>query len=202
MNSMQDDRRGDVIPARRPTVTLQALMWLGLVALAVAGRLLQPQWHFTPLAAVTLAAGFVFPNVLVSAAVPMAALAISNWFLPAHDSPTMAVVVYAATAWPVLLGSCGLLGRDRQVRWPAVIGGSLASSLVFFFSTNAAHWWLTNQYPHSVTGLVECLGAGLPFYRWMPVGDLAWTAIVFGGLALLAAPRHVPAGATATGRLD
>jgi hypothetical protein len=202
MNSSQDDQRSDVVPAGRSAPALQVLIWSGFVALAVAGRFFQPEWHFTPLAAVTLAAGFVFPSVLVAAAVPVAALAISNCFLAPHDSLAMAAVVYAATAWPVLLGACGLLGRCRQVRWPAVIGGSLASSLVFFFTTNAAHWWLTNQYPHSASGLVECLAAGLPFYRWMPVGDLAWTVIVFGGLSLLAAPRPVPAGATATARLD
>jgi hypothetical protein len=114
----------------------------------------------------------------------------------------MVAVVYAATACPVLLGCFGLLGRGRQVRWPAVFGGSLTSSLLFFFATNAAHWWLTNQYPHSAAGLAECLAAGLPFYRWMPVGDLVWTAIVFGGLSLLATPERVPAGATAAGRLD
>ena len=197
MTSSQHDRRGDGL-----TAVSRALIWSGLVALAVAGRLLQPAWHFTPLAAVSLAAGFAFPHVLVAASVPVAALAISDRFLPAHDSLTMAAVVYAATAWPVLLGGCGLLGRGRQIRWPAVIGGSLASSLVFFFTTNAAHWWLTEQYPHSAAGLVQCLVAGLPFYRWMPVGDLAWTTAVFGGLSLLAAADRVPAGAATGGRLD
>lgn len=202
MNSSQDDQPGDMAPARWRAAALQVLMWSGLVTLAVAGRLSQPEWHFTPLAAVTLAAGFVFRSVPAAATVPMAALAISDRFLAAHDSLAMAAVVYAATAWPVLLGCFGLLGRGRQVRWPAVFGGSLASSLVFFFSTNAAHWWLTNDYPHTAVGLMACLAAGLPFFRWMPVGDLAWTAIVFGGLSLLAAPEQVPAKATAAGRLD
>lgn len=201
MNIASDDGRGGGdAPGMRPLV--QVAVWAALVTLAVAGRLWQPEWHFTPLAAVSLAAGFVFPGVLRSASVPVSALLVSNWFLPAYDSTAMAIVVYAATAWPVLLGSCGLLGRGRRMRWPAVIGGSLASSLVFFFATNTAHWWLTDQYPHSALGLGECLAAGLPFYRWMPVGDLVWTSLVFGGLSLLAAPRHVPAGATAAGRLD
>lgn len=200
MNIARDDRDGGIPPGTRPLV--QFSVWAALVSLAVAGRLWQPEWHFTPLAAVSLAAGFVFPGVLWSASVPVAALLASNLFLPAYDSMAMAVVVYAATAWPVLLGSSGLLGRGRRIRWPAVIGGSLASSLVFFFATNAAHWWLTDQYPHSLMGLMECLAAGLPFYRWMPVGDLAWTAIVFGGLSMLGAPRRVPAGATVAGRLD
>jgi hypothetical protein len=64
-----------------------------------------------------------------------------------------------------------------------VLGGALASSLVFFFATNVAHWLLTDMYPKSAAGLAACLTAALPFHRWMPVGDVAWSLAVFGLLA-------------------
>jgi hypothetical protein len=54
---------------------MQAIVWLALVALAIAGRLWQPSWngeplwHATPLAAVALAAGYLFANPLVAASV-------------------------------------------------------------------------------------------------------------------------------------
>lgn len=177
------------------------LGWLALVAIAVAGRLWQPSWdgtplwNATPLAGVALAAGFAFSNVLVAASVPLAALAISNLALPAYGSTALALVVYAATVWPVALGTGGLLGRSKP-RWVAVLGGSLASSLVFFLSTNLAHWLLTTDYPRTAAGLAECFIAALPFYRWMPVGDVVWTAIVFG---LLAAARSVADATTMRG---
>jgi len=177
------------------------LGWLALVAIAVAGRLWQPSWdgtplwNATPLAGVALAAGFAFSNVLVAASVPLAALAISNLALPAYGSTALALVVYAATVWPVALGAGGLLGRSKP-RWVAVLGGSLASSLVFFLSTNLAHWLLTTDYPRTAAGLAECFIAALPFYRWMPVGDVVWTAIVFG---LLAAARSVADATTMRG---
>jgi hypothetical protein len=53
---------------------------------------------------------------------------------------------------------------------------------VFFLSTNFAHWCLTNDYPHTLAGLLACYTAGLPFYRWMPVGDMAWSLAFIGGL--------------------
>ena len=174
------------------------LCWVALVTIAVAGRLWQPSWNgtplwnATPLAGVALAAGFVFSNVLVAASVPLAALTISNLALPAYGSTTLALVVYAATVWPVAIGGCGLLGRSKP-RWIAVFGGSLASSLVFFLSTNVAHWLLTSDYPRTAAGLTECFLAALPFYRWMPVGDVAWTAVVFG----LLAAAHAAADAVA-----
>ncbi|MCE9630758.1 MAG: hypothetical protein K8S94_08620 [Planctomycetia bacterium] len=184
-------RRSRDAAAGRPVHSPLVLgcVWTALVAVAVIGRLWQPSWNgeplwnATPLAGVALAAGFVFPNMLLAATVPLAALAISNLALPPYGSLILAAVVYAATAWPVLLGSFGLLGRDKP-RWAAVIGGSLASSLVFYVTTNVAHWLCTADYPRTAAGLVECLVAALPFYRWMPVGDVAWTIVVFGLLAV------------------
>ena len=184
------------------SVSMQSAVWLALVALAAAGRLWQPTWngeplwHATPLAAVALAAGVLFANPLVAASVPVAALALSNVLLPGYGSLGVAAVVYAATAWPVLLGTCGILGRDRP-RWLAVVGGSLATSLVFFVSTNLAHWAFTADYAHTMAGLGECFVAALPFYRWMPVGDAAWTVATFG---LIMAAR-MAAEAAATRRL-
>ena len=186
----------------RGSVSMQAVVWLALVALAVAGRLWQPTWngeqlwHATPLAAVALAAGFLFANPLVAASVPLAALALSNLVLPGYGSLGVAAAVYAATAWPVLLGTCGVLGQDRP-RWLAVVGGSLATSLVFFLSTNLAHWAFMADYPRTMAGLGECFVAALPFYRWMPVGDAAWTLATFG---LIVAAR-MAAEAAATRRL-
>ncbi|MFM8413163.1 MAG: DUF6580 family putative transport protein [Planctomycetota bacterium] len=163
---------------------LLAVAWLLLVTLAVVGRAWQPAPHVTPLAAVSLAAGALFPSAVVAASVPVAALAIGNLFLPPYGSLTMAVIVYAALAWPVVLGRLGLLGQPGHgTRWMNVVAGALASSLVFFFATNVAHWLLTDMYPRTAGGLLACLVAALPFHRWMPVGDVAWSLAVFGLLA-------------------
>lgn len=171
----------------------QPVLWLCLVTLAVVGRLWQPSWngvplwHVTPLAAVSLAAGVVFRSALVAATVPLVALAITNLVLPAYGGLAMALVVAAATAWPVVLGRCGLLGGigRRATRWPAVIGGALASALVFYLVTNTAHWCLTDDYPRTGAGLAACLAAGLPFFR--PWGDVGWSVVLFATLGAIAA---------------
>ena len=169
-------------------------VWFVLVAVSVVGRLWQPAFNVTPLAGAALAAGAVFPNPLVAVTVPVAALTISNLVLPGYGSSVgsliMAAVIYAALAWPVLMG--GLLRKGRPA---SIVGGALASSLVFFLSTNVAHWCLTSDYPHTASGLLACLTAGLPFYRWMPVGDVAWSLVFMGGLAAFGAfassPRRI-----------
>jgi hypothetical protein len=169
-------------------------VWFVLVAVSVAGRLWQPAFNVTPLAGAAIAAGAVFSNPLVAASVPVVALSVSNLALPSYGtsagSLVMAAVIYAAFAWPVLLG-----GLVRKGRLLAIVGGALASSLVFFLATNFAHWCLSNDYPHTVAGLLACYTAGLPFYRWMPVGDVAWSLAFMGGLtafgALATSPRLI-----------
>lgn len=178
--------RGSLDPSPSRTWSPAALVvaWLFLVALAVVGRAWQPAAHVTPLAAVALAAGAILPSAVLAASVPVAALALGNLFLPGYGSLAMAAVVYAALTWPVMLGRLGLLGGVGQgTRWRNLIGGALASSLVFFFATNVAHWLLTDMYPRTAAGLAACLVAALPFHRWMPVGDVAWSLAVFGLLA-------------------
>jgi hypothetical protein len=166
----------------RPSFAMLCGVWFALVAVSVAGRLWQPAANVTPLAGAAIAAGAVFPNPLVAATVPLSALAISNLALPGYGDSfsgfVMAGVIYAAFAWPVLLG-----GMVRKGRVLTILGGALASSLVFFLTTNFAHWCLSNDYPHTAAGLIACYTAGLPFYRWMPVGDVAWSLAFMGGLA-------------------
>lgn len=192
-----DEPRGMVLVA----------VWAALVAVGVVGRLWQPGWNVTPMAGVALAAGAAFPHPLVAASVPLMALAIGNLSLPEYGSVAMAVVVYAATIWPIVLGRSVLRagdGRGVDVsgwsprRWSGLAGSALASSLVFFLTTNLAHWWLSNDYPHTGAGLLACYVAALPFYRWMPVGDLAWSAVIFTALSVgFAAVRASRAAAAA-----
>jgi len=169
-----------------------AAVWLLLVVIGTAGRLWQPAYHVTPMAAVGLVAGFVFGNPLVAMSVPVAALAASNLFLPAYGSIAMAAVVFAATAWPALLGF--FVPGIREGRAWVWLGGAFAHSLVFFFSTNLAYWLISDDYPRSFAGLVECFTMALPFYRWMPVGDAAWSLAAVGLLRAVQAGSGVPDG--------
>jgi hypothetical protein len=44
--------------------------------------------------------------------------------------------------------------------------------------------WATGDLcTHTATGLIACYAAAVPFYRHRIVGDLAYTALLFGALA-------------------
>jgi hypothetical protein len=168
-------------PGRLAGLSRPALVWFVLVAVSVVGRLWQPAWNVTPLMGAAIASGAAFSHPAVAASVPLTALAVSNLVLPGYGDDwkglVMAAVIAAALCWPVLLG-----GLVRRRRIATIVGGALAGSLVFYLSTNFATWLLTDMYPHTAEGLLACYVAALPFFRWMPVGDVAWTLALVGGL--------------------
>jgi len=170
--SLESNAGGQI--AREPGGFVRlGMAWLGLVTVIVVGRFLQPAWNVTPCTGAALVAGAIFPRALVAASVPLAGLLVSNLILPSYESPAMALVVFAATLWPV-----AMRGWVRPGRLAGIAAGSLAASVVFFLSTNVAFWWLSSDYPHTIGGLTSCFVAALPFFRWMPVGDLAWSAVL------------------------
>lgn len=163
------------------------LAWVVLIGIGILGRLYQPVYGVSPLIGIGLCAGALFANRFAAASVPAVALAASNFALPgggSYGSWTMAAVIYAAFIWPIFMG--GLVRRHRGF---GALGGALAGSLMFYLTTNLAHWWLTTDYAHTSAGLIECYLSALPFYRWTPLGDIAWS------LALSAALVAVPAWA-------
>lgn len=157
---------------------IRIIMFVGLVGLCVAGRVLPHEANFTPVAAAALFAGYAFSRRSVAAAAPLAGMAISDWIVGGYDW-RVTVVVYAALLLPVALG--GLLKARLNVF--RVAGASLTGALVFFVVTNFAHWAFMGMYPPTLAGLIESYVAAVPFFRNTLAGDLAWTAGLFGAYA-------------------
>jgi len=79
----------------------------------------------------------------------------------------------------------------RRHRGPVVIDAAMVScSLLFFAASNFAVWAFGGLYPHSLEGLAQCYVLALPFLDKTVMGDLFWTAILFGGAWLV---QHGPA---------
>ncbi len=156
-----------------------------LVAIGLAGRLGQPDWCMTPLAAVGIAAGWWFRNPLTAAAAPLLAMLLSDLYLPSYGHLGVAAVVYAALAWPVLLGKW--IGRSEQVSQTALrwVTGAVAPALVFFVTVNFAVWLWSSYYQPTVAGLVQCYAAAVPFLVKMLVGDLFYVGVLAATLTLV-----------------
>jgi hypothetical protein len=65
-----------------------------------------------------------------------------------------------------------------------MIGASLSASLVFYIITNFAVWIASPYYPQNLAGLIECYTLALPFLKNGILGDMFYSAVLFGGFYL------------------
>jgi len=163
------------------------LVFVMLVAIGVAGRLGQPQWCFTPMAAAAVFAGLYFPRVIVAVLVPLAILGISDQWLLAHDSVSVMLATYGVMTLPVWFGR----GLRRGVTGLRLAVCGLLPATIFWLTTNFAVWAFQSYYEKSLAGLVECYLAAVPFYRWMLAGDLFYLSILAGCWALSGAASRM-----------
>jgi len=78
----------------------------------------------------------------------------------------------------------GLRLQTRRTA-PRIVGAAPLSALVFFVFFNGGVWAFDSLYPKTLAGLIACYVAAIPFFRNMLLGDLIYTAILFGGFRLL-----------------
>ena len=168
----------------------RADLWMDLLLVAfligfdVAARLLPHAAGVWPFAASALFAGRMLRIPGLAVIVPLAAVLLSNVAL-AGDDWRITLAVCAAITLPAF---AGMLIR----RWPGavpVIAAVLSCSLIFFVATNFAVWAFSGMYPLTWQGLTQCFIAALPFLDKTVLGDLFWTAVLFGGAWLM---QHVP----------
>lgn len=169
----------------RADLWLDLLLVAFLIAFNVAARLLPHVPGVWPFAASALFAGRILRIPALAVVVPLAAVLLSNVAL-AGDDVRITLVVCAAITLPAF---AGMLARRWRGAIPVVVA-MLCCSLIFFATTNFAVWAFSGMYPLNWRGLVECYVAALPFLDKTVLGDLFWTAVLFGGAWLV---QHLPA---------
>ncbi len=149
----------------------------GLIATAAAFRILPHPPNFSPIAAMALLGGATFATKRAALLVPLAAMLLADLVLGFH---ALMPVIYGCFALIVCLGFW--LRRQRSAGRVAALAA--AGSLLFFLITNLAVWAGTGMYPKTVAGLAACYFAALPFFQNALLGDLLFSTVLFGGLAL------------------
>lgn len=172
------------------------LVLAAMILLAALSRLLPLPPNFAPIEAVALFGGAYFARRSLALAVPLLAMLISDlvlglalgatyfeYYTSAAYFPSL-VANYACIAVTTVLGF-GLRGRVSGAR---VLGYSLLGSVLFFLFSNFAAWLTAFDVVGLSTcqaGLPSCYIAALPFFKWTLFGTLFYSALLFGGFALL-----------------
>lgn len=153
--------------------TIQLLALVFMVLVAAFSRLIPHPWNFTAIGAMALFGGAYFPSKKQSLLIPIAALILSDLVLGFHS--TM-LFVYGAFLAVVVLG-----WTLREERTAVKIGTmALLTSSVFFLVSNFGVWLVQDMYPKNAAGLVACFVAAVPFFDNQIMGDLFFSAVLFG----------------------
>ena len=156
---------------------------LSAILLAAALRLVPHPPNFTPIGAMALFGGAYFGRRALAFAAPLGALLLSDAILGFHSGMPF---VYGSVALVVLIG----WAVAKRMTALTIAGAAVASSVLFFAVTNFGTWLTSGMYPQTLSGLAACYAAAIPFFQNTLAGDLIFSALLFGGFALL--ERRVP----------
>jgi hypothetical protein len=159
-------------------VELRLTTIIGMIVFAALTRLLPHPPNATAVSAIALFAGAQIADRRLAFFVPLAALFLTDLVLGLHAGM---LFVYACVAAMVLLGA-SMGARPQPLK---LAGASLAGSVLFFMVTNFGVFALDGLYEKSFAGLAECYVLAIPFFQNALLGDLFFTAVLFGGFELL-----------------
>ncbi|MCW8831386.1 MAG: hypothetical protein OQK32_07705 [Gammaproteobacteria bacterium] len=141
-------------------------------------RVLPHPPNVSPVAAMALFGGAYFADKRMAFILPFAALILSDLVIGFHNSM---IFVYAGFALTVGMG----IWMQHKITANRVAAAAVASTLLFFVITNFGAWMMNGMYPMNAGGLMQAYVAGIPFLQNSLLGNLAFTAVMFGGYALL-----------------
>ena len=177
-------------PSSSATIAPGPIALAGLILIAALTRLLPHPPNFSPVEAIALFGGAYFAARKWAILVPLAGMFVSDLILAQKMGGSYAEyfstpsfwIVYACIVLTTLMGF-GLRGKVTGAR---VLGYSLAGSVLFFVASNFATWATAAPGLGACSlSLGSCYVAGIPFFQWTLLGTLFYSALLFGGFALL-----------------
>ncbi len=155
------------------------LLTLSLIVFAIAMfRLLPHPPNVSPIAAMALFGGVYFTDKRIAFLLPFLALLLSDFLIGLHD--TM-IYVYGGFALTVAIG----FWLKQKMNFTRFTVSVVGSSLLFYLVTNFGAWMSHGMYPMTPEGLMQAYIAGIPFFQNALLGNIVFTALLFGGYIAL-----------------
>ena len=181
-------------------VNLRFGILTALIVLAAFSRVIPHMPNFSPLGAIGIFGAAHFSKKWQALVIPLAATWLSDLFI----NNVIYAKYYPSFTWfaegfywqygAYVLIVIAAFFIMKTVNAKTVLTGALASTVIFFLVSNFG-CWPASAYPQNFTGLMQCYAAGLPFVKNALMGDLFYSAVLFGGFAL--AQNQLPALRTA-----
>jgi len=151
-----------------------------LLVLGIFSRLVMHSWNFTPVIALALFGGVYLKKKQLAIILPLVLFAVTDMILGFHQ------VMFFTWGSVVLIAAMGLwVQRNKSLT--TVLGGGLASAVLFFVVTNFGVWLVSGMCPLTLAGLSECFVLAVPFFRGTLLGTFVYGFVLFGAYEAIAA---------------
>lgn len=177
-------------------VNIRSGILAAMILIAAFSRIIPHMPNFSPLEAIGLFGAAHFQKKWLAFLVPVAATWLSDLFI----NNVIYAQYYAKFTWfyegfywqygSYLLITLAGLFIFKKVKTQRIFTGALASTAIFFLVSNSGCLPASN-YPKNFGGLMQCYAAGIPFLKGTFLGDLFYSAVLFGSFAL--AQKKIPA---------
>jgi hypothetical protein len=155
-----------------------------IILLAALSRVLPHPSNFAPITALAIFSGYSFKKDFKAYLFPIFAMFLSDLILQITTGfgiwPGM-YIVYATFVLITIFAQIAV----KKASFINLTWVSLASSLMFFVVTNFAMWTSSGFYEHTTAGFIKCYIMAIPFFGNSIMGDLFYTAVIFGVYSLV-----------------
>ena len=160
-----------------------------LILIAAISRVVMYPHNFSPIVGMAVFSGAIIKDKRLAFALPLFSMFLSDvMFEVFHIAPGF-------WGWGQLVGY-GIFALITIIAFSLkkisilnVAAYSILSSVIFFVLSNSSVFVFDNSvyhiYPQSFTGYIDCLYAGLPFFKTGLLADQVYSGVLFGAYYLL-----------------
>ena len=150
---------------------ISPMLALIIISFGILSRIVVHMPNFTPVLSMAFLGGMYLKG-RQAVLLPLALMVISDLIIGFY--PWM-VMTWGCI---ILVSLLGLWFKDRK-NVVSILGGSIASAVVFFVVSNFGAW--LSLYPHTTDGLRQCYILAIPFFRSTLVSSVAYSLVFYAG---------------------
>jgi hypothetical protein len=150
---------------------MESMLALIIISFGIFSRLIVHAPNFTPVLSMAFLGGMYLKG-RQAVWVPLALMVISDLIIGFYP---MMVLTWGSI---VLISVLGLWLKERK-NFVTILGGSIASAVIFFIVSNFGAW--LSVYPHTMNGLQQCYILAVPFFRSTLVSTAVYSLVFYVG---------------------
>lgn len=144
------------------------LIFIGLILMAGAFRLIPHPWNFTPILAVCIFSGYKIKPMGLALFLPLLTIFLGDLFIGIYEG-----MVWVYAAYIAAIAIAIFTNKSNSVQ--SKVGNVIIGSISFFIISNFGVWMSGLLYPKNIDGLMVCYVAAIPFFKNTFLGTVIYS---------------------------